>query len=268
MDAPAPVPRPTSPTAPAPPSAREPARPPSFDVLGVPVSIVTLDSAVATILDWCEDDVGRFVCVRDVHGVMRALEDEALMRIHAEADMVTPDGRPLALIGRRRGHPVSQTCGYDLLERIVADGVGRGVRHYFYGGDEGVADALAGVLERRFPGVRVVGTECPPFRPLDEAEDAAVVERIRASGADVVWVGLSTPKQERWMHAHRGRLPAVLMGVGAAFDFHTGRVSRAPRWMQALTLEWLHRLASDPRRLWRRYVVLAPRFLWRLARAR
>ncbi len=144
-----------------------------------------------------------------------------------------------------------------LCERSSA----RGTRHFFYGGGPGVAESLAERLQARFPGLEVAGTHTPPFRPLSEAEDASVVRLINESRADIVWVGLSTPKQERWMAAHLGRLEApVMLGVGAAFDFHAGVIARAPAWMQKSGLEWCYRLASEPRRLWRRYLVMAPRF--------
>lgn len=232
-----------------------------FDVLGVPVSVTTLDDATRTIESWAEDDKGRYVCIRDVHGVMRARDDSTLQMIHHQADMVAPDGMPLVLLGKLRGKPVSRTCGPDLMEAVCARSPVSGLKHYFYGGEDGVAETLKARFEWRFPGIQIVGAESPPMLPADPTEDKDLVERIVASGADVVWVGLSTPKQERWMRAHRDKLPVTLIGVGAAYDFHTGRVQRAPVWMQRYALEWLHRLMSEPRRLWRRYLVLAPKFV-------
>lgn len=232
-----------------------------FDVLGIPVSVTTLDDATARIERWADDNRGRMICIRDVHGVMRAQDDPELMALHQSADMVTPDGMPLVLLGKLKGLKIERTCGPDLMEQVCARSPASGLKHYFYGGQEGIALALAEHMEHRFPGLRIAGHECPPFRPLTQEEDDAVVDRINASGADIVWVGLSTPKQEMWMRDHRARLGATLIGVGAAFDFHTGRVERAPEWMQRHTLEWLHRLLCEPRRLWRRYLLMAPKFV-------
>jgi N-acetylglucosaminyldiphosphoundecaprenol N-acetyl-beta-D-mannosaminyltransferase len=231
-----------------------------FDVLGIPVSVTSIKDASNRILTWSNDARGRYICVRDVHGIMRARDDARLKRIHEEADLVTPDGMPLVMLGRLHGKPVSRTCGPDLMEHVCAHSAKTGLKHYFYGGDEGVGETLKARFEERFPGIQIVGTESPPFRPATPEEDEATIKKIIESGADVVWVGLSTPKQEHWMRAHRDRLPATLIGVGAAYDFHSGRVQRAPVWMQRHALEWLHRLVSEPRRLWRRYLVMAPQF--------
>ena len=238
-------------------------KPDSFNVLGVPVSIVDMAAALAVIDGWIAARRHEFVCLRDVHGVMACQDDPELMRIHRRAGMVAPDGVPLVWLGRLMGHQgIRRVCGPDLLPALCEHSLARGTRHFFYGGAPGVAERLAERLRARFPGLEVAGTHTPPFRPLSEAEDAAVVAKIDESRADIVWIGLGTPKQERWMAAHLGRLEApVMLGVGAAFDFHAGTVRRAPAWMQRSGLEWLFRLVSEPRRLWRRYLVLAPRFV-------
>ncbi|MBB4053775.1 N-acetylglucosaminyldiphosphoundecaprenol N-acetyl-beta-D-mannosaminyltransferase [Devosia subaequoris] len=238
---------------------------PSYDILGVPVTVTSLDQAAETIETWARDEIGRFVCIRDVASLMTIIEDPALAPIHREAAMITPDGMPLVMVGKLRGLPVERTCGPDLIDHVCARSPASGLRHYFYGGKEGVAETLAGVFQARYPGLIVAGYECPPFRPLTAEEDEAVVARIIASGADVVWVGISSPKQEVWMQGHYRRLPQTLIGVGAAFDFHAGTVRRAPRWMQKSGLEWAFRLLSEPKRLWYRYLVLAPKFVWRVA---
>jgi N-acetylglucosaminyldiphosphoundecaprenol N-acetyl-beta-D-mannosaminyltransferase len=234
-------------------------------VLGVPISVTTPLKTAAAIERWAADDVGRFVCIRDVASLMVIKEDPELRGLHREAALITPDGAPIALIGKLRGLPVQRTCGPDLLDLMCARSAASGISHYFYGGREGVASRLAEQMTARYPGLRIAGHECPPFRTLSAAEEDATVERIRASGADIVWVGISSPKQDMWMQRHYRRLPQTLIGVGAAFDFHAGTVKRAPRWMQRAMLEWLYRLASEPRRLWRRYLVLAPRFVGQVA---
>ena len=239
---------------------------PRFDVLGVPVSAVTMAAAAARIERWAGDRTGRFVCVRDVASLMAIAEDPAIAALHRQAAMIVPDGMPLVWIGRKRGLPVERVCGPDLFEDMMRRSAGTGLRHYFYGGKPGVAARLAARVRERFPGALIAGTSTPPFRKLGEAEREETLAQIAASGADVVWVGMSSPKQDVWMWQNAHRLPQTLIGVGAAFDFHTGEIARAPRWMQTSGLEWLFRLLSEPRRLWRRYLVVAPRFVWRVMR--
>lgn len=233
------------------------------DILGVPVSATTLDRACAQILRWAKKREARSVCVADVHSVMRARTDPSHAAALAQADMVTPDGKPLSLLARLRGaRGMGQVCGPELMPLVCSRSAGHGIRHYFYGGAPDVAEALAKKYRSQIEGIEIAGVECPPFRELSAAEKAETVERIRASGADIVWVGLGCPKQERWCAENVAALGgAVVIGVGAAFDFETGRVERAPKWMRQASLEWLHRLCSEPRRLWRRYLVLAPRFI-------
>ncbi|HET7457968.1 MAG TPA: WecB/TagA/CpsF family glycosyltransferase [Gemmatimonadaceae bacterium] len=239
-----------------------------FDVLGVAVSAIDMSQALAAIFGWVARREPHYVCVTGVHGVMESRRDESLRRIFAAAGLVTPDGMPLVWVARARGLPhVTRVYGPDLMLACCAASVALGYRHFLYGGDDGVAARLAARLRERFPGLCVAGTFTPPFRPLTEREDAEVVRRIDDSGADLVWVGLSTPRQERWMHAHVGRVASpVMLGVGAAFDFVSGTKRQAPRWMQQRGLEWCFRLATEPRRLGKRYLVNNPLFVWQLAR--
>lgn len=238
----------------------------SFDVLGVPISVTTPVDAAETIERWADDSQGRFVCIRDVASLMAINDDPAICDLHHEAAMITPDGAPIAKIGKMRGLPVERTCGPDLIDLVCRRSVETGLSHYFYGGREGVAETLAERFRAKYPGIRIAGYESPPFRQTGEPEDEAVLDRLAKSGADVIWVGLSSPKQDVWMRNNYRRLPQTLIGVGAAFDFHTGEVKRAPSWMREHGLEWAYRLISEPRRLWRRYLVLAPRFVLAVAR--
>lgn len=241
---------------------------PATLVLGVPVSTINIGVATATILSWIEEGHSHYVCVRDVHGIMLAQEDPELLKIHNGAGIVTPDGMPLVWLERWRGYrDVGRVCGADLVTALCAASIERGIGHYFYGGKPGVAERMASALQASFPGLNVAGTGTPPFRTLSKDEDDMAVKEISAAGPGVVWVGLSTPKQEYWMRDHVGRIPgATLIGVGAAFDFYAGDVKRAPAWMHMRGLEWMHRLASEPRRLWRRYLVLAPKFVLMVGR--
>jgi N-acetylglucosaminyldiphosphoundecaprenol N-acetyl-beta-D-mannosaminyltransferase len=237
-------------------------------VLGVPISIINMPQAIDIILSWIARGQAHYICVRDVHGVMRAQEDPELLEIHNGAGLVTPDGMPLVWLARSRGHAnVSRVCGADLVEQLCAASVEHGIGHYFYGGKPGVAQRMAETLAARFPGLKVVGTDTPPFGPMSAERDHAATSAIARAQPGVVWIGLSTPKQEYWMRDHVGRIPgATLVGVGAAFDFHAGDVKRAPVWMHHSGLEWLHRLASEPKRLWQRYLVLAPKFVLMVGR--
>lgn len=239
---------------------------PTFDVLGVDVSATSLTRASATIHAWAQDKLGRFICVRDVHGIMQAYDNPELAKIHREASMVTPDGMPLVWLGRAAGLPIERTCGADLMHTLLKDSASSGLKHYFYGGKAGVASDLAEVSQRRYPSLNVVGHQTPPFRELSDLEIEGLASEITTCEADIVWIGLSTPRQEFLMSRLAPKTSATLIGVGAAFDFHTGRISRAPQWMQASGIEFLHRLFSEPRRLWRRYLLMAPRFVWHIFR--
>ena len=243
-----------------------------FRVLGVPVDALDLSAAVARvgllIGDHAPDRPAAYICVRDVNGIMECQRDPALLRIHEEAAMVTPDGMPLVWLGRRAGfRQMTRVYGPDLMSEICRLSPSRGWRHFLYGGAPGVAERLAERLRETYPGIAVVGTCCPPFRPLTEEEKEETARMIDRARPHILWVGLGTPKQETWMAemAPRLRIP-VMVGVGAAFDFLSGRKPQAPRWMQRSGLEWLFRLATEPRRLWRRYLVNNTAFLWALAR--
>lgn len=224
--------------------------------------MVTLEAAADLIHDWSGDSKARFVFVRDVHGIMQAYNDPRLLDLHTQAAMVTPDGMPLVWLGKKMGHNVRRTSGPDLMEKIMSDG--RGLDHYLLGGKPGVAEKLKARFETGNSKASIVGLHCPPFRQMSDEEISVIANDINRSGADVVWVGLSTPKQEYLMARLAGLVSSTMIGVGAAFDFHTGEVRRAPRWMQNTGLEWLYRFAQEPRRLWRRYLVMAPHFVWLL----
>lgn len=232
-----------------------------YSVLGVPVSAVSLDIARSMLEEWADDRVARIVTVPDTSNIVRSQDDHRLLAIHQRADMVVPDGTPLVWIGKARGMTVSRTCGPDLMDHVLASSAITGLKHYFYGGKPGVAERLKAEFERRYPGVRIVGAGTPPFRPLSDEELRLAADEIVASGADVVWIGISTPKQEFLMADLEPMMSATMLGVGAAFDFHTGEVRRAPRWMQKVGFEWVYRLMKEPRRLWKRYLLMAPRFL-------
>ena len=234
-----------------------------FNVLGVGVCAINMEMALDTIGQWISEKKSNYVTVTGVHGVVESQFDEDLRRIFNEAGMVTPDGMPMVWLGRQRGFEfIGRVYGPDLMLAVCERSQRTGFRHFFYGGNDGVPELLRDKLVERYPGLQVVGTYSPPFRPLIDEEQTAVIDMINDADPDIVWVGLGMPKQERWMAAHVSSLNApVLIGVGAAFDFHSGLKMQAPRWMQRSGLEWFFRLMSEPRRLWRRYLKTNSLFL-------
>jgi N-acetylglucosaminyldiphosphoundecaprenol N-acetyl-beta-D-mannosaminyltransferase len=242
---------------------------PTFDVLGIPVAVTNLQDASARLVKLAVERKPAFFTARDVHGVMLAQQQPALLAAHQRAEMNLPDGMPLVMLGRLRKLAVSRVAGPDFVIAACRAGVPHGLRHFFYGGNQGVAELMAANLASRIPGLIVAGAESPPMGldPLDY--DQSGVEAIVSSNADVVWLGLSTPKQEYWMNRHVEALNgASIIGVGAAFDIHAGHLDRPPRWVQRSGFEWAYRLLKEPNRLWRRYLILAPRFVFLVGTAK
>jgi N-acetylglucosaminyldiphosphoundecaprenol N-acetyl-beta-D-mannosaminyltransferase len=239
------------------------AGPRRVNILGVGVSPVNMDQAVREIEGWISERRSHYVCITNIHGIVESQGDSALRQIHNSAGLVTPDGMPLVWASHLLGFPhVERVYGPDLVLALCERSASRGYRHYFFGSAPGVAGQMADCLRQRFPGLAVAGTYAPPFHPLTAEDDDRIVKAINRARPDIVWVGLSTPKQERWMAAHIGRVnAAALIGVGAAFDFLSGSKRQAPRWMQRSGLEWFFRVLTEPRRLWRRYATNIPAFL-------
>lgn len=244
------------------------------NVLGVGISALTLDSAVEAVLAAVSEKRQGYVTVTGVHGVSECQRDAELRRIHNESLLSTPDGVPLTWMGRlqgRRPQEMQRVYGPDLMLRLFERGQSSGLLHYLYGGGEGVAPLLAERLAATFPEAQIVGLYTPPFRPLTEDEERQLAAELAALQPHCVWVGLSTPKQERFMaqflsqYAAKLPKPLVMLGVGAAFDFHAGLKPQAPAWMQRTGLEWFFRLQQEPRRLWRRYLKNNPLFVARAA---
>jgi N-acetylglucosaminyldiphosphoundecaprenol N-acetyl-beta-D-mannosaminyltransferase len=233
----------------------------SGNIMGVKVSAINMQMALEVITGWIDQHDPHYVCVTGAHGVLESQEDPELKDILNSSGMNTPDGMPNVWLLRAQGHShVERVYGPDLMLAVCESGLERGWRHFFYGGAPKVPQLLKERLEARFPGLQVCGIYSPPFRPLTSKEEDKVVQLIQKTDADIVWVGISTPKQERWMKAFVNRLRVpVLIGVGAAFDFHAGIKKQAPRWIQRSGFEWLFRFMTEPRRLWRRYLKL-PRF--------
>ena len=244
-------------------AAAPPAPPAKVPILGIPLALTDYERT----MDWIDETVaagGRgYVSAAAVHLVMVSQEDTDTRDAVLGCSLAVPDGQPLVWAMRSLGHDASRVYGPDLMARYCARSAKTGTRMYLYGGrNQGALVQLALNLRQRYPGVKIVGGYSPPFRALTDEETDRLIDDINGCGADVVWVGIGQPKQEKWMAEFRDRLdPPVLIGVGAAFDFHAGLVPQAPDWMQRMGLEWLYRLAHEPRRLWRRYLRYNPRFI-------
>ena len=239
-----------------------------FLVLGVRVDALQIPEVIIRMQEWiAQRDTCHYVAVTGMHGITEARRDADFKRVLADADLVVPDGMPLVWIGRLRGHSLRRRVyGPELMLTFCRETASTGFRHFLYGGDAGVPERLAEVLEKSCPGICIAGVYSPPFRPTTSEEDAAIVETINRAAPDVLWVGLSTPKQETWMHQHRSALRVpVVVGVGAAFDFLSSRKKQAPEWMREHGLEWLFRLLQEPRRLWKRYLVRGSEFVFLVA---
>lgn len=233
------------------------------NILGVGISAINMHQALDTLAGWIERRAREYVVVCPVHTVMLCQQDPSLRAIVNQAGLVTPDGIPLVLLSRWMGYKhVQRVYGPDLMLAMSNLASKEGYRQFYFGGSEGIPERVAEALVRRFPGLQVAGTLSPPFRDLTAEEESELAERINTARPDVVWVALGSPKQDFWIARFRAILDVpVLIGVGAAFDFLSGHVPQAPVWMQRVGLEWLFRLGTEPRRLWRRYLVHNPQFV-------
>jgi N-acetylglucosaminyldiphosphoundecaprenol N-acetyl-beta-D-mannosaminyltransferase len=236
------------------------------NVLGVLVDSLDLDRALARIADWLRRGQKGYVCAIDVHGVLEARRNQDVARAFAEAAMVAPDGTPIVWVGRLEGRrDIRAVTGPELMGEIFSRPEFAACSHFFYGGKPGVAEELAATWVRKFPSTRIAGTFTPPFRDLTADEEMKLIGLLRQCQPDIIWVGIGAPRQDLLMHRMVGRLDrGVMLGVGAAFDFHTGRIRNCAPWIKRLGFHWLHRLLQDPRRLWRRNLSNTA-FLWHIA---
>jgi len=233
------------------------------NVLGVGVHAVTMEDAVNACIHTVETNGSGYVCATGAHGIIEAQHDPQLRNFLNRALLNLPDGMPTVWMGwLQKMRSMRSVRGPEFMLALCQNSVPHKIRHFLYGGQDGVAELLARTLEKRFPGIVIAGTYTPPFRDLTEDEERDLLARLQACNADIIWVGLGTPKQERFIWNHRESLPVKLMiAVGAAFDFHTGRTKEAPGWIKSAGLHWLYRLAHEPRRLWRRYGIIVPSFI-------
>ena len=238
-------------------------------ILRTNINVTSMAGTLAYINAHIDGLRGRYICVSNVHTTVMAYERKEYRTIQNSAAMALPDGAPLSGYSRIAGFRGAQrVTGPDLMTELFRISPQKGYRHFFYGSTQETLDAMKGVIQKDYPGMVVAGMYAPPFRPLTPEEDSPVIAQINSAKPDFIWVGLGAPKQEEWMYAHRGKLDAVAIGVGAGFDYLAGTIRRAPRIMQTLCLEWLYRLMQDPRRLWKRYMTTNAKFFWYLFRER
>lgn len=236
-------------------------------VLNARLDVLDWNDAVGRLVRWGLARHSSVVCICNVHMAVTAGQDQVLAAVLENADMVTPDGAPVAWAIRRAGFVTQERVnGPDLMWRYLAEAEKLGQVVFFFGGQDDVLAILREKMLATYPALKIGGMVSPPFRALTAEEDQAYVDQINAAGTAVLFVGLGCPKQEKWMEAHRGRIHAVMVGVGAAFDYHAGTLKRAPAWMQRVGLEWFHRLCSEPRRLWKRYLVTNTLFILGMAK--
>jgi N-acetylglucosaminyldiphosphoundecaprenol N-acetyl-beta-D-mannosaminyltransferase len=235
----------------------------SRKILGMRVDVTSYSDATYRIMEWAKKNQQGYVCAANVHMVMESYDSEYFREIVNGAELVTPDGKPMVwglhLLGMKRA---TRVYGPDLTGYVLEAAVRENIPMGLYGGSKEVLNNLVGIVEKRYPGVSIVYSHSPPFRLLKPEEDERIIADIDASGARILLIGLGCPKQEMWMAEHYRRINAVMLGVGAAFDFFAGSKAQAPRWMMGMGLEWLFRLVTEPRRLWRRYCIQNPRFIF------
>lgn len=236
---------------------------PKQEILGVYVSVINLSDAIYILRQWISDKANNYVCVTPAHALMDCHRDKQVRSVYNHAGLVTPDGMAIVWILKLLGHKqVGRVYGPDLMNELCRVSLQTGYKHFFYGNTDAVLSDLKDKLEEKYPGIQIAGSIAPPFRELTVQEDEEICKQISASGADILWVGLGSPKQELWMYHHQGKIDVpVMIGVGAAFDFLSGNIPQAPRWIQRSGLEWFYRFLQEPRRLWKRYLLGYPRFV-------
>ena len=236
---------------------------PTCNILGVNIAAVNMSQVLSFTHEHIKELSGDYICVANVHTTVTAYNDSSYLAVQNNAIMALPDGGPLSSVGRKRGYSgMERVTGPSYMEEILESSSQYGYRHFFYGSSKETTDLMIQNIKEKYTDVNIVGVYNPPFRPLTEEEDTAVIQMITDAQPDFVWVGLGAPKQEIWMAEHQYKIPGLMVGVGAAFDYLAGNINRAPEWMQKANLEWFYRLCQDPKRLFKRYFVTNTSFIW------
>lgn len=233
------------------------------NILGVNINVTNMNNTVKVITENLDNIKGNYICVSNVHTTVMSYEDKNYKAIQNDGFMALPDGKPLSIVSKRRGFKEAErVTGPDLMEEIFKISEDNGYSHYFYGSTQETLDILEKKLKEKYPNIKIAGMYSPPFRKLIKVEDEEIVNNINKTHPDFIWVGLGAPKQEIWMSEHKNRVTGLMLGVGAGFDYHAGNISRAPKWMQNMSLEWIYRLLQDPKRLFKRYMDTNCKFIY------
>lgn len=233
------------------------------NILGVNIAVTSKQEMTQYLCQNIKKYSGRYICISNVHTTVMSYEDEKYRQIQNNASFALPDGKPLSIVQKKRGFEKAQrVTGPDLMGSIFEQSMNNGFRHFFIGSTKETLDTLKLKLEQRYPGLEIAGMYSPPFRRMSDLEDGELMKKVCDARADFVWIGLGAPKQEFFMADHKDKMPGLMIGVGAGFDYFAGNIKRAPKWMQKCCLEWLYRLCQEPKRLWKRYLVTNTKFLW------
>lgn len=235
---------------------------PTCNIMGVNIAAINMEWLLEYLDKNLKDLSGDYMCVANVHTTVTAYENPEYCAVQNGGIMAIPDGGPLSTVGRKRGYNIERTTGPSLMGEIFKSTAKKGYRHFFYGSKQETLDQLEAKLQENYPGIQIAGMYSPPFRPLMEEEDTAVIKMINDAKPDFVWIGLGAPKQEIWMADHQGKIDGLMIGVGAGFDYYAGNIERAPEWMQRSNMEWFYRLIQDPKRLFGRYLHTNTKFIW------
>ena len=231
-------------------------------ILGVNIAVTNMDQVVELITKNIGKLKGKYICVSNVHTTVMSFDDEKYREIQNSAILRLPDGGPLSSVQRKRGYEKAErVTGPDLMGSLFEKSASNNLKHFFFGSTPETVDLLNRKLKEEYPGIRIVGSYSPPFRILNDEENKDIIKMLNDSGADIIWVGLGAPKQERWMYEHLDLVKGLMIGVEAGFDYYAGNIKRAPKWMQKSNLEWLYRLLQDPKRLFKRYLKTNLRFI-------
>lgn len=235
------------------------------NILGVNINVTNMQDTVNIITNSLENIKGDYICISNVHTTVMAYEDNNYREIQNGGFMALPDGKPLSIVSKNRGFKEAErVTGPDLMDEIFRISEEKEYNHYFYGSTQETLNKLKEKLNEKYPKMKIAGMYSPPFRELSKEEDIEILNNINSTNSDFIWVGLGAPKQEVWMSKHKNKINGLMIGVGAGFDYHAGNISRAPRWMQSMSLEWLYRLLQDPKRLYSRYLTTNKKFIYNI----
>lgn len=237
-------------------------------IIGVPISVVNMDSCIKFLFENWDVSHGNYICVSNVHTTVMAYDDKEYYKVQAESLLSVPDGKPLSIIGKKKYPIMDRVTGPDFMRRIFEESKNKEIKHFFYGSTQENINALIKKIRKDYPWIKIVGSEPSVFREMNESEEKALAVRINSTGADFIWVALGAPRQELFCYRNKGKIRGIMVGVGGAFSVLAGTIPEAPQWMQNMSLEWLYRLIQEPKRLFKRYAITNTKFLLYLLKSK